>query len=85
VKRDLKKSVPTQAVQKLLAWAMLVEGWGLDYTNLHQRSFHMEPLRGKLKGRWSVRLTLKWRAIYRVVNATEVVLVKVERITPHEY
>ena len=47
------------------------------------RGFNDEALSGKWKGFQSSRLNIQYRVIYVVQN--DQVLVKVEKITPHDY
>ncbi|MCK4820288.1 type II toxin-antitoxin system mRNA interferase toxin, RelE/StbE family, partial [bacterium] len=47
------------------------------------KGFHDEALIGEWKGFRSSRLTLKWRAIYRIEK--EELAVYVVEVNPHEY
>lgn len=47
------------------------------------KGFHDEALTGKLKGKRSSRLNLKWRVIYTV--DADVVTVEVEDVNAHRY
>ncbi len=47
------------------------------------KGFRDESLSGEWKGFRSSRLNEQWRVIYRVV--AEVLLVRVVRVTPHDY
>jgi toxin HigB-1 len=62
VKRQLLK-VPRNIVSKLKGWVVAVEELGLEEVR-KSPGYHDEPLVGKRKGERSIRLSLKWRAIY---------------------
>ena len=83
VVKNLRK-VPHEVRAKLLAWAEAVELEGLPYVRKIP-GFHDEPLLGRRKGQRSVRLSLKWRAIYEVSQSGAVTLVEVQEVTAHDY
>ncbi len=83
VKKQLKK-LPIEAIRRLQRWAKYVELNGLMETR-KTPGFHDEPLKGKWKGFRSVRLGLKWRAIYKHKKDGTVNIATVEEVTPHEY
>ncbi|MCX5920735.1 MAG: hypothetical protein NTW61_05365 [Candidatus Melainabacteria bacterium] len=76
--------IPVYVKEKLFAWMASVEGYGLPETQ-RISGYHDEPLKGRLKGKRSVRLTLQWRLIYVLTSTNEITFIMVERITPHEY
>jgi proteic killer suppression protein len=75
---------PSHVLRSLITWAESVEEYGLPETR-RIPGFHDEPLKGKLQGKRSVRLTLQWRAIYEITPAQDIIFVTVERIIPHDY
>lgn len=64
------------------AWKRIVELEGPQGLKLI-KGFHDEALIGEWKGFRSSRLTLKWRAIYRIEK--EELAVYVVEVNPHEY
>ena len=47
--------------------------------------FHDESLRGKLRGKRSIRLSRSYRAIYQLLVSGDAELVQVEEVTKHDY
>jgi addiction module RelE/StbE family toxin len=82
VKKQLRK-LPQHIVISFQNWVEDVEKRGLLEVR-KVKSYHDEPLSGKLKGLRSIRLSLSYRAYYRVVGSN-VEFVCVERIDKHEY
>ena len=77
------ETVPAHVAVKLQAWKDGVETLGLD--EMRKRpGFHDEPLKGDRKGQRSIRLSLSYRAIYRIVRE-QVIFVLVEEVNKHEY
>lgn len=68
---------------KLQDWVEDVEDRGLEEVRKIP-GYHDEPLRGALKGLRSIRLSLGYRAYYRVVKDA-VEFVRVERVDKHVY
>jgi len=68
---------------KLEQWRLYVVKHGL---HLAQRipSYHDEPLKGALSGLRSIRLTLKYRAYYRIVKE-QIEFVLIEEVNLHDY
>ena len=85
--KGLKKAPPPVQMKAAL-WRQIVETQGLREARL-RKGFHDEPLAGKRKGERSVRLNLKWRAIYHTRIASDgsetIELVDVTEVTPHKY
>ena len=95
---DFRKA-PKQVQRKFSTWALSVEAIGLQEVRKRGGSgLHDEPLKGKLKGRQSVRLSGQWRAFYtEEVEVTEdgegrkkivietIEIVEVYHIGPHDY
>ncbi len=82
VDRDLSSRVPAEILKRYEKWkdiASLSGPAGLGAI----KGFRDEALLGKWKGYRSSRLNEQWRVIYRV--AADVLLVRVVRITPHDY
>lgn len=82
-KRDLE-AAPPQAVVKLQAWIAVVETLGIGEAR-KQRGFADHPLKGKLKGKRAIRLTLKWRAVYTEQQDGALEFARVEQVHPHTY
>lgn len=83
VQKQLKK-VPFEIVVRLRKWIRTVETFGLTEARL-VKGYHDEPLRGQRAGQRSIRLGLKWRAIYSESKTGEINIVSVEEVTPHDY
>ena len=80
--RSLRKA-PPHVVTKFKAWVDLVEIDGIDEAR-RIRGYHDEMLHGNLEGKRSIRLSLKWRAIY-VEKSGLCEFILVEKVTAHEY
>ena len=81
--RDLRRA-PRHIQERVQVWVDAVEVLGLRQARLN-RGLHDEPLHGDRKGQRSVRLNQLWRAIYRETETHEMIVVKVEEVTPHAY
>lgn len=83
VDRDFSSGrIPLEILKRYEKWkdiAMLSGPQGLRVI----KGFHDEGLSGDWKGYRSSRLNEQWRVIYQVV--AEVLLVRVVRVTPHDY
>lgn len=77
------RKLPVYIVIKFQDWVKQVEKYGLQEVR-KVKSYHDEPLRGKLKGLRSIRLSKGYRAYYRIVGK-QVEVAFVERIDKHEY
>jgi proteic killer suppression protein len=75
--------IPQHVAIKFLAWVSRVEKVGLEDVRKIP-GFHDEPLKGKLAGLRSIRLSRGYRAYYRVVKE-KVEFVYVEGVDKHEY
>ncbi len=75
--------IPIHVENKLNEWMRSVRKIGLEQTRL-KKSYHDEPLHGRLEGLRSIRLTLGWRAYYKVIHE-QIEFVRVERVDKHEY
>lgn len=82
VEKQLKK-VPSFIVDKLLSWVLEVERQGLEEVR-KVPGYHDEPLKGKLAGMRSIRLSRSYRAYYKTVN-DRIEFVQVEGVDKHEY
>ena len=80
--KQLKK-LPIHIVINFQNWVEDIEERGLEEVR-KTPGYHDEPLRGKLKGLRSIRLSKAYRAYYRIVEGT-IQFVRVERIDKHEY
>lgn len=83
VEKQLRR-VPQEIIVRLQRWARTIEEFGLEEAR-KIKGYHDEPLKGLRKGQRSVRLGIKWRAIYTESKDGEIVLVIVEEVTPHDY
>ena len=83
VEKQLKK-VPPEIVFRLMRWIRTIEQFGL-YEARKVKSYHDEPLKGLRTGQRSVRLGIKWRAIYTLSKTGELNIIKVLEVTPHDY
>ena len=83
VEKQLRK-FPREIVMRLLRWIRTVEEFGLNEAR-KVKGYHDEPLKGLRTGQRSVRLGIKWRAIYALSKTGELNIVKVEEVTPHDY
>lgn len=82
-KQIRKHRIPAHVINKLRTWIRLVHEDGLE-TARKFIGYHDEPLKGRLEGVRSIRLSHSWRAYYVIVDA-EVQFVRVERVDHHEY
>ncbi|PWU15741.1 MAG: hypothetical protein C5B49_11460 [Bdellovibrio sp.] len=83
VEKQLRK-IPNEIVARLQRWARTVEEFGLPEAR-KVKGYHDEPLHGQRRGQRSIRLGIKWRAIYGESESDELIMVIVEEITPHDY
>jgi proteic killer suppression protein len=83
VEKSLKR-VPQEIVIRLMKWIRTVEEFGLSEAR-RVKGYHDEPLKGLRYGQRSIRLGIKWRAIYTQSMAKEINIVMIEEITPHDY
>lgn len=67
-----------------MIWIRTVEEFGLVEAR-KVKGYHDEPLKGIRDGQRSVRLGIKWRAIYKQSKADELNIVVIEEVTPHDY
>ena len=65
-KADLSK-VSAQDVQKL-EHILAVLNHATKPEDMSLPGFHLHPLKGRLKGFWSVTLRANWRVIFRIKN-----------------
>lgn len=74
--------VPLEILKRYEKWkdiAMLSGPQGLRAV----KGFHDEALSGEWKGYRSSRLNEQWRVIYQII--ADVILIRVIRVTPHDY
>lgn len=83
VEKQLHK-VPQEIVFRLMRWVRTIEEFGL-YEARKVKGYHDEPLKGLRRWQRSVRLGIKWRAIYTLSKTGEFNIVKVEEVTAHDY
>lgn len=82
-RKDLKK-LPVYIIDKLDAWVDAVERQSLEQVRKIP-GYHDEPLMGKRWGQRSIRLSLKYRAIYVVLSDGSLEFVEVKEVNKHEY
>ena len=75
--------LPSFIGDKLLGWIMEVERIGLEEVRKIP-GYHDEPLKGKLAGLRSIRLSKSYRAYYRITK-DHIEFVTVEGVDKHEY
>ncbi len=83
VTKQLKR-VPNEIVFRFMTWVRTIEEFGLSEAR-KVKGYRDEPLKGLRQTQRSVRLGIKWRAIYSVSKNGEINIVKVEEVTPHDY
>ena len=76
-------SIPDHVAVKLQDWVEDVEDRGLEVVR-NVPGYHDEPLKGRLKGLRSIRLSRAYRAYYRIVGSV-VEFIQVEGIDKHDY
>ena len=81
--KELLKS-PEMVQIKFAFWRQQVAERGLEEVRRNP-GWHDEPLKGQRKGQRSIRLSIKWRAIYTEQIEGVITFVLVEEINPHEY
>ncbi|MBP6219236.1 MAG: type II toxin-antitoxin system mRNA interferase toxin, RelE/StbE family [Oligoflexales bacterium] len=74
--REIKVSYET--------WARLIEEHGLLILKRF-RGYRDEALKGAWDGYRSSRLNRQWRVIYSADQTTDIQIIHVEKITPHDY
>ena len=82
-RKDIKKC-PPYIVRKLMGWIGSVQAVGLENTR-QSPGYHDEPLKGKLAGHRSIRLSNSYRAIYLIMDDGAVEFVLVETVNKHKY
>lgn len=83
IEKQLRK-VPQEIIVRLTRWVRTIEEFGLLEAR-KVKGYHDEPLKGQRQGHRSVRLGIKWRAIYLLSKFGEVNLITIEEVTPHDY
>ena len=82
VEKDLVKT-PKALVIKFQKWVNDIEKYGLEEVR-KVRGWHDHGLTGDRAGQRAIYLNKKWRAVY-VIEGSEVKIVKVIEVHPHEY
>lgn len=83
VEKQLKK-IPKEIIVRLIKWIHTVEEFSL-YEARKVKGYHDESLQGIRQGQRSVRLGIKWRAIYTQSQAGVINIVMIEEVTLHDY
>ncbi len=83
VKKSLKK-VPYFICDKVHIWADMVEKEGLPAVQ-KVGGFRDHMLKGNRKGQRSVYLNKKWRLIYTVNKESQINVIIVKEVIPHDY
>lgn len=81
--KDLR-GVPKHIAEKLQAWMDAIERIGIESVR-KQPGYHDEPLKGQRKGQRSIRLSIHYRAIYRLRTDGSIEFVSIEEVTKHAY
>ena len=81
-RKSLEKA-PKQVIQAYATWERTVADVGLMETQ-KINGYHDEPLKGKLKGLRSFRLSLGYRGFYRIAK-NEIEFVIVDEVNKHDY
>ena len=76
--------LPNHIVLKLYRWVDGVEKEGIEAVRKIS-GYPDEPLKGKLHGSRSIRLSRSYRAIYSEHTTDQFELIQVEEINKHEY
>lgn len=76
--------VPQHIQEKFMAWVSVVERVGLPEAR-RLPGYHDEPLLGRRQGQRSIRLNRAYRAIYIERPEAECQLVKILKVSKHEY
>lgn len=80
--KDLIK-LPAYVGTKLMKWVEDVEETCLEEVRKIP-GYHDEPCKGKRQGQHSIRLSIAYRAFYRIINNT-VEYVSIEEVNKHDY
>ena len=83
VRKALKK-VPHFIADKVQIWADMVEKEGL-FSVQKVPSFRDHSLKGDRKGQRSVYLNKQWRLVYTTNKNSDITIVRVEEVMPHDY
>lgn len=78
------ETVPEHIYRKFLYWNSLLVSIGLIEARKY-KGFHDEPLKGKLHGKRSVRLSKHYRAIYIEVDTYSYDVIEILEVNKHEY
>ncbi|MFN7262419.1 MAG: type II toxin-antitoxin system mRNA interferase toxin, RelE/StbE family [Pseudobdellovibrionaceae bacterium] len=81
--KNLDKA-PKEILRSYETWARMIESHGSAALRKFP-GYHDEMLRGEWQGYRSSRLSLKWRVIYLVSHSGELEVVRVARVTAHDY
>ena len=78
------KQAPFEILKSYEIWARLVEEHGTRILR-DFKGYGDEKLKGKWEGFRSSRLNRKWRVLYRSILEGRAEIVKVERVSAHNY
>ena len=78
------RKLPVHISEKLGAWVYLVKEIGLEEAR-KVPGYHDEPLVGRRRGMRSIRLSRSYRAMYRLLHESDVVIVSIEEVNKHGY
>lgn len=81
LKNLLKTPMPLK--KKLYTWVAAVEERGIAEVRKIP-GYHDEPLKGDRLGQRSIRLSIQWRAIYKIIN-DKIEFILIDEVTPHDY
>jgi hypothetical protein len=78
------KRVPWEVLDVLQAWAEQVEKYGLSEVRKIRR-YYDHALKFERSGQRAISLSYQWRAIYTENKVGEIIIIKIEEVTPHDY
>jgi mRNA-degrading endonuclease YafQ of YafQ-DinJ toxin-antitoxin module len=78
------KRIPWEIGDVLQAWVEQVERFGLPEVKMIKR-YRDHALKGQRSGERSISLSFQWRAIYTENHSGDLVIVRIEEVTPHDY
>ncbi len=76
--------LPISIQDKFYTWMATVLKIGI-YETRKQTGYHDEPLKGQRKGQRSVRLNRSYRAIYKINETGDLILITILEVNNHEY
>ena len=81
--KQLQKT-PLYIKEKLYKWVEQVKFLGLSEVR-KIKSYHDEPLKGKMAGQRSIRLNKAYRAIYCLGKDKSIKFIEIKEVSKHDY